>query len=153
MLICLRGGEHKINLTHLFNFLQYYYYLKFMTALCPEAPVRIGIPLCLASHWRVHEFPPSTSSRKMPRPWVVARPNSCASICPEDREQGHGNKRHKWCRCIKPPHPTTHWQPSPINIPIFEESDCWVTWFSLLSTLIQASPLIYCCVFLLLFYK
>lgn len=61
MLICLRGREHKINLMYLFNFLQHYYYLKIMTALCPEASAGIGIPP------QVHKYPPSLISRQ--RSW------------------------------------------------------------------------------------
>lgn len=61
MLICLRGREHKINSMYLFNFLQhYYYYLKLMTVLCPEASAGIRMPP------HVHKYPPSLISRHKP---------------------------------------------------------------------------------------
>lgn len=106
-------------------------------------PTVLGIPLCVC------EYPPSIISRQRPRPW----PNCYASVCPKGREWGHGNRRLKWCRCIKPPHPTMHWQPPPKTFLFLKKVTVESLWFLLLNTSTQASPLIYCYVFLLLSYK
>lgn len=119
----------------------------------PRGPSQDWNPTVLSIPLRVREFPPSIISRKRPRPWVVVWPISYTSVCPEDREQGHGNKRHKWCRCIKPPHPTMHEQHSPKTFLFLKKATAESLWFLLLNTSTQASPLLYCCVCLLLFYK
>lgn len=112
-----------------------------------QNPTVLGIPLCVC------EYPPSIISRQRPHPWVVVWPNCYASVCPKDRERRHGNWRYKWCRCIKPPHPTIHWQPPPKTFLFLKIVTVESLWFLLLNTSTQASPLIYCCVFLLLSYK